>query len=113
MRIVLIAAGLALLAGPALAKDLLFWNQTAHEYASVRLAPAGTQQWGAEQAANDPDGTVSADERLRITDTVPGRYDVRLAEKTGRVCLVRGVEVKGSGKVAFTIGEAQLTECKP
>jgi hypothetical protein len=112
-KILLTAAALTLLATPCLAKDLQFWNQTAHEFTGVQLAPAGTTQWGAEQTAHDPDHAVSADERLKITGVTPGKYDVKLTDKSGRTCLVRGVDVKGAGKVAFAIGEKQLTDCKP
>lgn len=112
-RIVLAAAMAAVAAAPALAKDLQFWNQTVHEFTSVMLAPAGTVNWSAEQTANDPDHAVSADERLRITGIATGKYDVKLADKKGRVCVVKGVDVVGTGKVAFTIAEKQLTDCKP
>ena len=111
--IALAGAVLALVSAPALAKDLQFWNQTSHEFTSVKLAPAGTTQWGAEQTKNDTDGSVSADERLRITGVAAGKYDVRLADKAGRVCIVRGVAVTTSGKVAFAIAEKQLTDCVP
>ena len=112
-KIALAGTILALLAGPASARDMQFWNQTLHEFSSVRLASPGSDQWGAEQTANDPDKAVSADERLRITGIAPGSYDVRLVDKNGRVCTVRGVAVKATGKVAFAIGEQQLTDCKP
>ena len=54
------------------------------------------------------DGTVDHDERLRITGVEPGRYDVKLSDKTGRACIVRNVEVK-EGAV-FSIEEKQLTD---
>ena len=56
------------------------------------------------------DGTVDHDERLRITGVEPGRYDVKLSDKTGRVCIVRNVEVR-EGAV-FSIEEKQLTDCR-
>ena len=34
---------------------------------SLQLSPAGQNAWGANQCANDPDGAVDHDERLRIT----------------------------------------------
>ncbi len=106
------AALIVLLAVPAQAKDLQFWNETGHEFTGVYLAPAGTSTFGPNQTANDPDHSVSADERLKITGVVPGRYDVRLVDKDGMNCVVRGVEVKGTGRVAFAIAEEQLTDCK-
>jgi hypothetical protein len=40
----------------------------------------------------------------------PGRYDVKLSDKTGRVCIVRNVAVQ-EGAV-FSIEEKQLTDCR-
>lgn len=111
-RLIAAAALLVLAATPALAKDMQFWNQTTHEFSSVKLAPAGTTNWGAEQTANDPDGAVSADERLKITGVTPGSYDVRVADKKGFSCVVKNVEVKAGGKVAFAIDEKQIAGCK-
>jgi hypothetical protein len=112
-RIGCAAALLATLAVPAQAKDMQFWNQTSKEFTGVYLAPAGTAQWGRNQTDNDDDHSVSADERLKITGVAPGRYDVKLVDKTGRTCIVRDVEAKAAGKVAFSIAEKQLTDCKP
>ena len=86
-RIGCAAALLATLAVPAQAKDM--------------------------QTDNDDDHSVSADERLKITGVAPGRYDVKLVDKTGRTCIVRDVEAKAAGKVAFSIAEKQLTDCTP
>jgi hypothetical protein len=91
-------------------KGIRFWNLTLYTVTSLQLSPAGTQDWGQNQCKNDRDGTVDHDERLRITDTKPGRYDVKLADKTGRTCIVRDVEVK-EGSI-FTIEEKQLTDCQ-
>jgi hypothetical protein len=112
-RMALAAGALGVATAPALARDLLFWNQTSKEFKGVFLAPAGSGKFGPNQADNDPDHTVSADERLKITDVAPGSYDVRLVEISGRVCLVAGVEVRATGRVAFAIGEDQLTHCTP
>ena len=113
MRMRWLPAALVLVAGPAQAKDLVFWNETGHEFTGVFLAPAGTTRFGPNQTDNDPDHSVAADERLKITGIDPGRYDVRLVDKAGKTCLVRNVEAKGSGRVAFAIGEEQLTDCAP
>ncbi len=114
MRILFLAmALLGVAAAPALAKDLQFWNQTSKEFKGVYLAPAGTTKWGPNQTDNDDDHAVSADERLKITGVAPGTYDVKLVDAAGRTCIVAGVEVKGSGRVAFAIGEAQLSKCTP
>ena len=111
-----IAAALAMLAlaGEAQAAEprLTFWNLTSDAITNLVMAPAGTNGFGPNQCANDRDGSVDHDERLRLTGIQPGRYDVRLTQKRGRVCLVRGVEVKGEGRYAFSLADEDLKECK-
>ena len=99
----------ALLPISALAKDTRFWNLTAHTITSVQLSPAGKNEWGRNQTENDRDGTVDHDERLKITDTPAGLYDVKFADKSGRTCVVPNVEVK-EGSV-FSIDEKNLKNC--
>ena len=52
------------------------------------------------------------DERLRLTGIQPGRYDVRLTQKGGRVCTIRDVEVKGDGRYAFSLSDGDLKDCR-
>ena len=47
-----------------------------------------------------------------MKDVVPGIYDVRLADKQGRVCVVHSVEVKAGKPYAFSISESDLTDCE-
>jgi hypothetical protein len=93
----------------ALAKDTRFWNLTANTITSLQLSPAGKNDWGRNQADNDRDGTVDHDERLKITDTAPGMYDVKFIDKAGRTCVVPNIEVK-TGAI-FTIEEKSLKDC--
>jgi hypothetical protein len=93
------------------AERLRFWNLTAATITELSLAPPGTTNWGPNQCKNDPDGAVDHDERLSLKDVTPGRYDVRIADKQGRVCLVRNVEVKSGTPYAFSIAESELTDC--
>jgi hypothetical protein len=93
----------------ALAKDTRFWNLTANTITSLQLSPAGKNDWGRNQADNDRDHTVDHDERLKITDTVPGIYDVKFVDKIGRTCVVSNIEVK-TGEV-FSIEEKNLKDC--
>jgi hypothetical protein len=86
-----------------------FWNLTRHTVSEFYLAPAGTTNWGANQCKNDKDGTVDSDERLRITDTPPGRYDAKLVDVSKRTCIVRNIEIK-AGDI-FSIEEKELTSC--
>ncbi len=111
MRCTLVLAA-CLLAAPVLAAEApQFWNQTQQEFHGVYLAPAGSTAWGANQALNDPDKSVSADERLKLAGVAAGQYNVKLVDEHGRTCIVRGVGVKGAGKVAFTVSQDQLTDC--
>jgi V8-like Glu-specific endopeptidase len=105
----LIALILASVPAGALAKDTRFWNLTANTITSLQLSPAGKNDWGRNQADNDRDGTVDHDERLKITDTAAGMYDVKFVDKTGRTCVVPNIEVK-TGAV-FTIEEKTLKGC--
>ena len=112
MRPVLFAAVAAsILGAPALAKDkpTRFWNLTQHTVKNLQLSPAGKSDWGPNQCKNDRDGTVDHDERVNVTGVGPGRYDVRLADITGRSCIVKDVEVKAGA--VFAIEEKQLTDC--
>jgi hypothetical protein len=91
-------------------KGIRFWNLTLYTITTFQMSPAGADNWGPDQCKNDRDGTVDHDERLRITGIEPGRYDVKLADKIGRVCIVRNVEVKDGA--VFSIEERQLTDCR-
>jgi hypothetical protein len=104
----------ALLCDPGLAADgkgkgIRFWNLTSSTVTNLQLSPAGQNAWGPNQCANDPDGAVDHDERLRITGISPGRYDVKLANKAGRTCIVRNLEIKENG--IFSIEDKDLTDC--
>jgi hypothetical protein len=105
----LIVTVLALIPVSASAKDTQFWNLTANTITSLQLSPAGKNEWGQNQADNDRDHTVDHDERLKITDTAPGIYDVKFADKSGRTCVVANVQVK-TGSI-FTIEEKDLKDC--
>jgi len=93
----------------ASAKDTRFWNLTANTITSLQLSPTGRNEWGRNQADNDRDGTVDHDERLKITETPPGMYDVRLTDKTGRSCVVPNIQVTAGA--VFTIEEKDLKGC--
>ena len=108
-----VAIALAIIGSVAAAQDrrgIRFWNLTMYTITDLRMSPAGKDIWGPNQCENDRDGTVDHDERLRITGIEPGRYDVKLADKIGRVCVVRNVEVKDGA--VFAIEEKQLTDCR-
>jgi hypothetical protein len=100
-------------AAPSLAsRPPRFWNLTTVTITRLELAPAGTQAWGPNQTASDPDGAVDADERLKLSGVQPGRYDVRLTDKSGRVCTVRNVDVAADRPYAFSISDKDLRDCQ-
>jgi hypothetical protein len=110
VALVIVALGLSLTASLAAdRKPTRFWNLTANTIVSLQISPAGQQAWGRDQCENDRDHEVDHDERLRITDIAPGRYDVRFKDKTGRVCVVKDIEVK-DGDI-FSIEEKDLKGC--
>jgi hypothetical protein len=100
---------LALFSTGASAKDTRFWNLTANTITSLQLSAPGKNEWGRNQADNDPDHTVDHDERLKITDTDAGSYDVKFVDRSGRTCVVPNVQIK-VGSV-FSIEEKELKGC--
>ena len=105
----LIVFVLAFIATVAWAKDTRFWNLTLHTITTLQLSPAGKNQWGPNQTVNDRDRTVDHDERLKITDTAPGTYDVRFVDRSGRICVVPNIQVKA--EAVFSIDEKDLKDC--
>ena len=119
MRALLVLACFAPLAaaaqgtGPAPRADrLLFWNLTSTTVTSLTMAPAGTEAFGSNQCLNDRDKEVDHDERLRLTEITPGMYDVRITNKRVRACVIRNVEVKGGARIAFSLTDDDLKDCK-
>jgi hypothetical protein len=92
------------------ASQTRFWNLTSGTIREFRLAPSGGKAFGANQCANDKDGTVDHDERLPIVGVAPGRYDAKITYATGRTCFARDFEVK-DGKV-FSLDDHDLKDCK-
>jgi hypothetical protein len=107
IALVVLSATAAAAADP---KPIRFWNLTTNTVVDFRAAPPGTGDWGANQCANDKDGAVDHDERLRITGISSGRYDVKLTFKDGRVCTVRNIEIKDAA--IFSIEDKDLTNCE-
>jgi hypothetical protein len=110
--ILIVLAAFAAAAGAA-AKDrpTQFWNLTPNTISEFYLAPAGTSNWGLNQCKNDRDGTVDADERLRITDVPPGVYDAKLTDVSGRTCIVHDIKIE-TGSI-FSIEARDLKSCDP
>jgi hypothetical protein len=96
--VILAALTLAFVPTGASAKDTRFWNLTANTITSLQLSPPGKNEWGRNQADNDRDRTVDHDERLKITDTEAGTYDVKFVDKTGEVFTIEEKQLKGCVK---------------
>jgi hypothetical protein len=90
-------------------KGMRLWNLTLHTIVSLQMSPAGQRDWGRDQCENDRDHEVDHDERLRIIGIEPGRYDLRVKDKNGRICIVKDVDVKDGA--IFTIEEKDLSDC--
>ncbi|HUA76895.1 MAG TPA: hypothetical protein VMA86_04435 [Acetobacteraceae bacterium] len=104
---VLLAGGISAAAAP----NYFAYNLTATTtFTGVYLAPAGGTQWGPNQALNDDDKELDFGERLTLTGLNPGIYDVKLVDKNGRTCLLRGVNL--TKEMSFEIRDASLTDCK-
>jgi hypothetical protein len=93
----------------AAAKPTQFWNLATATVTKLEISRAGANAFGPNQTANDPDGVVDHDERLKITGVTTGVYDLRLTLKDGRTCFARKVEIR-EGKV-FSIEDKDLTDC--
>lgn len=109
------------LAAPAFADDddeaevkskMKFWNLTGEDLTELYLAPEGSDTFGENQTKNDDNNQAEADERLPLTDVKAGVYTVKIKDKNGRTCLVKGVEVRDTGPYSFSLEADQLTDCQ-
>jgi hypothetical protein len=92
------------------AKKFFAYNMTtASDFAGVFLAPAGTTQWGTNQALNDNDKVLDVTERLVLLGLEPGTYDVKLIDTKGHTCIKHGV-VLGQER-AFEVHDSDLADC--
>jgi hypothetical protein len=97
------------LAAAAQGKGVRLWNLTTATMTSFQLSPAGKNNWGPNQTLNDRDKEVDHDERLRITGVAPGTYDAKVGYREGRVCFVRGIEIKADA--VFSVADKDLRDC--
>jgi hypothetical protein len=93
------------------ADQMRFWNLAGTKITKLYLAPTGTTKWGPDQCANDPDGSVDPDERLKLAGLMAGQYDVKLTDANGRTCLVKDVTLQSGKPYAFSLSESDLKEC--
>jgi len=92
------------------AKKFFAYNETtASDFSGVYLAPAGTTQWGENQALNDSDKVLDVTERLTLTNLKSGTYDVKLVDTKGRTCIKHGVDLTTDN--SFEVHDADLADC--
>ncbi len=112
MRWILASIALSLAGAGELAaqgKGIRLWNLTTATVSSFQLSPAGKNTWGTNQTLNDKDKEVDHDERLRITNVEPGRYDAKVGYPNSRQCFVRDIEIKADA--VFSIADKDLKDC--
>ncbi|MBN9560328.1 MAG: hypothetical protein J0H14_06295 [Alphaproteobacteria bacterium] len=109
---ILLLLGLCASAGASAAAERFFvYNlTTSTEFTGVFLAPAGTEKWGANQALNDKDKSLETSERLPLTGISRGKFDVKLQDRKGHVCVKRGVDL--TQDTSFDIRDTDLADCR-
>jgi len=105
----MIAMSLGMDIALAAEKPVRFWNLTSETVTSLRLAPTGTKNFGADLTKADADGAVDHDERLAIKGLAPGAYDASIGFKSGRSCTVTGLKIEAAS--VFSIEEKDLSSC--
>ena len=82
-------------ASGAVAADRFFgFNETTSTvFTGVYLAPAGTTAWGPNEALNDKDKVWDAGERLAIKGVSRGAFDLKLVDRSERVCVKHGIDL--------------------
>ena len=91
-------------------KFFAYNETTSSTFTGVYLAPAGTTEWGANQALNDKDKTLEPSERLALKGVKHARYDVRLVDEKGKTCVKPGVDL--AKESTFVIREEDLQDCR-
>ena len=111
MRRLVTACALLTLAGSvALAEDgPRFLNRTGQTIVKMQLAAVGTKSWGVDQCKNDEEGEVDHNERMTLVGVKSGRYDIKLADKNGRTCVAKNIDLKEGAQ--FVVRDTDLTEC--
>ena len=102
---------LAQVPGAAAADKFFAFNlTTATNFTGLALAPEGTENWGPNQALNDPDHVLDASERLTLKGIQRGRFDVKLQTKKGCIVIKHGVDL--THDLTFDIRDGDLGGCR-
>jgi hypothetical protein len=112
-RLIAVAVLLVALPGELCAqskgKGVRLWNLTSSTISGFQLSPVGKNEWGPNQTLNDKDKEVDHDERLRIVNVEPGRYDAKVGYADAKQCFVRDIEIKADA--VFSISDKDLKDC--
>jgi len=111
MILLLLASCVSAGSGAAAADRFFVYNlTTSTEFTGLFLAPAGTENWGANQALNDKDKSLETSERLPLTGISRGVFDVKLQDRKDHTCVKRGVDLRRD--TSFEIRDADLVDCR-
>ncbi len=96
----------------AIAADRFFgFNETTSAvFTGVYLAPEGTVAWGPNEALNDKDKVWDTGERLPIKGVSRGRFDLKIVDRSGRVCIKHGLDL--TRDLTFDVRDGDLANCK-
>jgi hypothetical protein len=109
-RIFTVSFVLVLIGSAAWAEDgPRFLNRTGQTVVKMQLAAVGSKAWGPDQCKNDDEGEVDHNERMTLAGVKSGRYDIKIAEKNGRTCVAKNVDLKEGAQ--FVVRETDLTDC--
>ena len=97
--------------GAAAAERFFVYNlTTSTEFTGVFLAPAGTENWGANQALNDKDKSLETSERLPLSGISRGVFDIKLQDRKGHICVKHDVDL--TRDTSFDIRDSDLVDCR-
>jgi hypothetical protein len=101
----------SLMSFSAVAADRFFgFNETtATVFTGVYLAPEGTDVWGPNEALNDKDKVWDTGERLPIKGVSRGRFDLKIVDRAGRVCIKHGLDL--TRDLTFDVRDSDLVGC--
>jgi hypothetical protein len=86
-----------------------FNNTTSTVFTGVFLAPEGTVKWGPNEALNDKDKIWDAGERLSIKGVSRGTFDLKVVDRSGRVCVKHAIDL--TKDLTFDIRDQDLLDC--
>jgi hypothetical protein len=86
-------------------------NLTSATITELNASPVGQNTFGPDQIALVPGHAVDHDKILKLADTAPGHYELRIADNTGRVCWVRHIALEADA--AVPLQDKDLTDCRP